>query len=112
MKRSLFTILACSFAASLSLAAPQAPVAKATEATELRLEAERTQGTIMNVHIEKKSFVLVADEKELTLTFGESTVFLLDGEEVDAARVLKLGSKVQVSHEGNQALKVEARTKS
>lgn len=106
MKRALFTILACSLASTASFAALQAPVA-----TELCLEAQRTQGTVMNVQIEEKSFVLVADAGELTLTFGESTVFLLDGEQVDAARVLKIGSKVQVSHEGNQALKVEARTK-
>ena len=110
MKRIVFTALACTVAATASFASPavKAPV----EHSGAYVVAERASGTIMNVNAEAKSFVLVVEEKEVTVTYGAATKFFLDGKEVDAARLLQVGSKVTVSHENNVASKVEGTSKS
>jgi hypothetical protein len=109
MKRIVFTAIACTLAASASLAAP----APKEQAVELRLlAAERVSGTIMNVNLEGKSFVVMVQEKELSLTFDAKTKFLLDGKEVDPSRLLQIGGKVTVNHEKNVATSVEGTAKS
>ena len=107
MKRALFTTLACTVL-SLTTAA-QTATAPVTETLHSTIAAPLS-GTIMNVDMEQKSFTLVAEEKEVVVSFDAATVFLLDGKKVDAARVLKLGTKVQVAREGELAKKVQART--
>ena len=106
MKRALFTTLACSTLLSLTAAAPSAtaPVREATQCVSVA----PVSGTIMNVDMEGHSFTLVAEEKEVTVSFDANTVFLLGDKQVDAARLLKLGTKVTVSREGDLAKKVQA----
>jgi hypothetical protein len=108
MKRIVFTAIACTLAASASLAAPSPK----EQVAEMRLLAERVSGTIMNVSLEAKSFVVMVQEKELSLTFDAKTKFLLDGKEVDPSRLLQIGSKVTVNHEKNVATSVEGSAKS
>ena len=109
MKRALITTLACVLAAPMTLAETSAS-APVTEASQC-LSIGQVSGTIMNVDVEKKSFTVVVEEKEVVLSFNADTQFLLDGKKVDAARLLKLGTKVTVAREGDLAKKVEANTK-
>ncbi len=111
MRSIVITALACTLSASAALAAPKVEVGGASQALE-QPSAERVSGTVRSADVEGKSFRLAdADGKETTLSFDAKTKFVLDGQEVDATRLLAAGTKVTVSHEDHVALKVEASTK-
>ena len=109
MKRALFTSLACTLAASFSLADTPAQT-KETSSVEARVLVDHKSGTIMNVDVEKEQFTLVAEEAEIVISFDAKTKFVLDGKEVDAERLLKIGTEVQVVLEGDRAVRVQATT--
>lgn len=112
MHSIVMTALACTLSASAALAAPVGvEIRGASQALE-QPSAERVSGTVRSANVEEKSFRLAdADGKETTLSFDAKTKFVLDGQEVDATRLLAAGTKVTVSHEDHVALKVEASTK-
>ena len=68
MKRIVFTAIACTLAASASLAAPSPK----EQVAEMRLLAEKVSGTIMNVSLEAKSFVVGPDGKVISQDSGSA----------------------------------------
>ena len=108
MNRAILAAVASAIAASAASAAVlEVPT---QESAIVKVVVESASGTIMSVDRDAKTFVLASGEEEVTVSFNETTKFLLDGKEADAARVLKIGSKVKVAHEGGVAQKVEAHT--
>jgi len=110
MRRASITAIACILAAPVSLAREPVRAPRVPAAPEHAL-GEQVRGTVMNVDVEKKSFTIVVEDKEVSLSYDAKTVFLLDGKEVDAARLLQIGTRVEIAREGDLARKVEVRTK-
>jgi hypothetical protein len=90
--------------APLASAAPKAPDAQLVAADEV-------QAQITSVDLEKSTFNVKQEGRELTITFDARTQFMLDGEKSSADRVLAVGRNVSVSHDGGKASKVSARSK-
>lgn len=93
------------------LSASVAPVGAAPAAPESQLIAvDEMQAQVTAVDLEKSTFSIKLEGRDVTLTYDERTQFLLDGEKSSAARVLAVGRTVSVSHANGKAAKVEAKS--
>lgn len=94
------------------IAAAAAPASAAPAKHEIRSSvADDTRAQITAVDLEKSTFTVKIEGREVSLTYDERTQFMLDGEKSSAARVLAVGRNVSVTHAGGKASKVEAKSK-
>ena len=94
------------------LAASAAPASSAPANKEIRMNvADDARAQITAVDLEKSTFTVKIEGREVSLTYDERTQFILDGEKSSAARVLAVGRDVSVAHTGGKASKVEAKSK-
>ena len=94
------------------IAASAAPASSAPAKNEIRmLVVDEMTAQITAVDLEKSTFSVKLEGREVSLTYDERTQFILDGEKSSAARVLAVGREVSVAQAGGKASKVEAKTK-
>jgi hypothetical protein len=93
------------------IAASTATASSAPAQNEIRFSvADDMQAQITAVDLEKSTFSVKIEGREVSLTYDERTQFMLDGEKSSAARVLAVGRNVSVTHAGGKASKVEAKS--
>ena len=94
------------------IAASAAPASSAPAKNEIRmLVVDEMTAQITAVDLEKSTFSVKLEGREVSLTYDERTQFILDGEKSSAARVLAVGREVSVAQAGGKASKVEAKSK-
>lgn len=91
--------------------APMASAATGAPDAVQQIAKDEVRAKVTSIDLEKSTFSIKLEEREVTVTFDESTQFLLDGEASSAARVLAIGREVSVDHSGGKASKVSAKSK-
>lgn len=71
-----------------------------------------TKGTVTSIDKDKKTFVVTTDkDEEVTITYDNKTVWVLDGQVSTCEAVLKEDYEVTVRHSSGAAARVEAKPK-
>src|SRR5690606_36976281 len=71
-----------------------------------------TKGTVTSIDKDKKTFVVTNDkDEEITITYDDQTVWVLDGQISTCEAVLKEDYEVTVRHASGAAARVEGKPK-
>lgn len=105
-------LLAAAFGLALCAAVTGNALATSATAPWTAISPTMTRGTVTSIDKDNKTFVVTNDkDEEVTITYDDKTVWVLDGQISTCEAVLKEDYEVTVRHAGGAAARVQGKPK-